>query len=63
MAIESMKGREFSAESDVWSFGVVMFELFSLSDVPYSSIIDDDLHKKLLNGYRLEKPDYATPKM
>jgi serine/threonine protein kinase len=56
LAIESMTHQVYTSQSDVWSFGILLFEIVSLGAAPYPSISADQLVKKLSNGYRLEKP-------
>ena len=64
LAIESIGDQVFSTYSDVWSFGIVLWELFSLGKVPYPGMdADQALYFKLKDGYRMEKPDFATQDM
>lgn len=63
MAIESIKDKVFSIQSDVWSYGIVLWELFSLAQTPYYDIRSEKLLTKLLDGYRLRKPEHAPENM
>ena len=60
MAPESLIDCVFSSQSDVWSFGIVLWELFSLCQMPYPGMSLSQLVQGLKNGYRMDKPEYAT---
>jgi len=56
MAIESINRREFSNASDVWSFGVVLWEITTLAQQPYAEIDPFEVSHVLKDGYRLTQP-------
>ncbi|XP_032511632.2 vascular endothelial growth factor receptor 1 isoform X2 [Danaus plexippus] len=63
LAIECMIDRIFSTQSDVWSFGIVLWELFSLAKTPYPNISPAHLIEWLNSGNRLDKPQYADDRL
>lgn len=64
MAIECMRDKVFTTKSDVWSFGIFVWEIFTLGANPYPGFeLDEDFYKKLLDGYRMPKPELSPPKM
>ncbi|XP_046747840.1 vascular endothelial growth factor receptor 1-like [Diprion similis] len=60
MAIESIRDRIFSTQSDVWSFGIVLWEFFTLARTPYPGMEAEKQYDRLIEGYRMEKPEHAT---
>lgn len=64
MAIESLCDMEFSHKSDVWAFGITLFEVFSLGEIPYPGTNwTEDFVRKLRQGNRPPKPDLADDAM
>lgn len=57
MSPEAIKFYEFTTKSDVWSFGILMFEIITLGGSPYPGIQPDDMMEYLENGGRMEQPD------
>ncbi|KPM09983.1 Tyrosine-kinase transmembrane receptor Ror-like protein [Sarcoptes scabiei] len=60
MALESLKNVHFTTKSDVWSYGVLVWELYTRGRVPYEELPNsiDDIINYLESGYRLQKPHY-----
>ncbi|GFO10561.1 fibroblast growth factor receptor [Plakobranchus ocellatus] len=59
MPPEALFDQKYTEKSDVWSFGVVLWEIFTLGGMPYSTIPHEDLYSKLVAGYRMERPPLA----
>lgn len=51
-ALESLLRHEYSKKSDIWSMGVLMWEIFSLGEVPYPGMSSGEVIKQLKGGYR-----------
>uniref|UniRef100_A0A6Q2XVR9 receptor protein-tyrosine kinase n=1 Tax=Esox lucius TaxID=8010 RepID=A0A6Q2XVR9_ESOLU len=61
MAPETIFDRVYTTQSDVWSFGVLLWEIFSLGASPYPGVsIDEAFCRRLKEGTRMRAPEYAT---
>ncbi|XP_053730150.1 tyrosine-protein kinase SYK isoform X1 [Synchiropus splendidus] len=55
-APECMNYFKFSSKSDVWSFGVLMWEAYSYGQKPYRGMKGNDVNQMIESGARLEAP-------
>uniref|UniRef100_A0A2M4A517 Putative vascular endothelial growth factor receptor 1 n=2 Tax=Anopheles triannulatus TaxID=58253 RepID=A0A2M4A517_9DIPT len=61
LALECISDNVFSTYSDVWAYGIVLWELFSLGKVPYPGMeANQELYNKLRDGYRMDKPQFSN---
>uniref|UniRef100_A0A8D3BYM1 Vascular endothelial growth factor receptor 3 n=1 Tax=Scophthalmus maximus TaxID=52904 RepID=A0A8D3BYM1_SCOMX len=64
MAPESIFDKVYTSQSDVWSFGVLLWEIFSLGASPYPGVqIDEDFCNRLKDGVRMRSPETASPEI
>ncbi|NXA37567.1 VGFR1 factor, partial [Eudromia elegans] len=61
MAPESIFDKIYNTKSDVWSYGVLLWEIFSLGASPYPGVqMDEDFCSRLKEGTRMRAPEQAT---
>uniref|UniRef100_A0AAV2KRF9 receptor protein-tyrosine kinase n=1 Tax=Knipowitschia caucasica TaxID=637954 RepID=A0AAV2KRF9_KNICA len=63
MAMESLSESVYTTKSDVWSFGVTMWEIISRGRTPYPGVHNYELLDLLRTGYRLKPPEDCDPKI
>lgn len=57
---EAMQTMRFSEATDVWSFGVVLIEIFTDGSKPYAGMANAAVISKVQGGYRAEQPKLCT---
>ncbi|KAL4649052.1 ephrin type-A receptor 7 isoform X1 [Arapaima gigas] len=60
-APEAIQYRKFTSSSDVWSYGIVMWEVMSYGERPYWDMSNQDVIKAIEEGYRLPAPMDCPP--
>ncbi|XP_047028930.1 tyrosine-protein kinase CSK [Helicoverpa zea] len=56
-APEALKYNKFSNKSDMWSFGILLWEIYSFGRVPYPRIPLAEVVRHVERGYRMEAPE------
>ena len=56
MAPESLTDHLYTTKSDVWGFGILLWELVTLGRSPYPGVRHDQLLGLIQSGYRMGKP-------
>lgn len=64
MSPESIFECVYTFESDVWSYGILLWEIFSLGNSPYPGMpVDAKFYKMIKEGYRMDAPEFAPNDM
>jgi len=62
-APEALRHSKFTCKSDVWSFGILLWEIYSFGRVPYPRIPVQEVVRYIENGYRMEAPEGCSPEI
>ncbi|XP_020617104.1 tyrosine-protein kinase receptor Tie-1-like [Orbicella faveolata] len=63
MSPEAIHDQMFTTESDVWAFGILLWEILTIGGTPYPTISNHELLGALKSGYRMEKPQMCSDEM
>ncbi|KYQ51355.1 Tyrosine kinase receptor Cad96Ca [Trachymyrmex zeteki] len=63
MAPESLIYSLFTTKTDVWSFGILMWEIVTLGSTPYPDMTAREVMRNVHNGYRLERPSHCRSEL
>lgn len=60
LALESLADNLYTVHSDVWAFGVTMWEIMTRGQTPYAGIENAEIYNYLIGGNRLKQPLECT---
>ncbi|KAM5300489.1 platelet-derived growth factor receptor beta isoform 2-T2 [Ctenodactylus gundi] len=61
MAPESIFNSLYTTLSDVWSFGILLWEIFTLGGTPYPELpMNEQFYNAIKRGYRMAQPAHAS---
>ncbi|XP_019638403.1 PREDICTED: hepatocyte growth factor receptor-like [Branchiostoma belcheri] len=63
MAYESLFYNVYTTQSDVWSFGVLLWEIMTMGSLPYEGMKGKQMMDMIKDGGRLEKPLYCPDEL
>ncbi|KAK3612663.1 hypothetical protein CHS0354_042191 [Potamilus streckersoni] len=59
LALESLFSNTYSTQSDVWSYGILLWEIVTFGGTPYHGMETRQFINMLKQGYRLRRPRYC----
>ncbi|XP_030588402.1 KIT proto-oncogene, receptor tyrosine kinase b isoform X2 [Archocentrus centrarchus] len=64
MSPESIFDCVYTIESDVWSYGILLWEIFSLGNSPYPGMqVGSAFYRMIQEGHRMSRPEFAPIEM
>ncbi|XP_072425390.1 tyrosine-protein kinase receptor TYRO3 isoform X1 [Chiloscyllium punctatum] len=63
IALESLADNVYTVHSDVWSFGVTMWEIAARGQTPYPGVENAEIYDYLIRGHRLKQPPDCTDEL
>ncbi|KAL9970180.1 hypothetical protein ACROYT_G022513 [Oculina patagonica] len=63
MAPEAIKDSIYTTQSDVWAYGILLWEMSTMGGTPYPGINNKELRNLLYTGYRLDRPDSCSQEL
>ncbi|XP_078524998.1 tyrosine-protein kinase Fer-like [Lissotriton helveticus] len=58
-APEALKFGRYSTESDVWSYGILLWEIFTFGAAPYTGLSNRQAQNQVERGYRMRAPEHC----
>ncbi|KAJ3587408.1 hypothetical protein NHX12_011005 [Muraenolepis orangiensis] len=55
--------RKFSSKSDIWAYGILMWEIYTLGRLPYDRLSNQEIVEQVSRGMRLYRPQLANDKV
>jgi len=62
-AYEALLYGTYTTKSDIWSYGVVLYEIFTIGGSPYPRMNGKRIANLLQEGYRMPKPQHVDDKL
>lgn len=63
MAPESLKDNLYTSASDVWSYGIVLWEIVTFSAYPYQGQSNPEVIKRVIHGFTMPRPENCPDKL